>query len=71
MSKPTEKEIQVIANLFYTQVYLVAKQIDPDDNEDWHSLCIGWLVGRGYVLDYVNEIACDLRYKYEYGPKKI
>jgi hypothetical protein len=38
-------------------------EIDPDDAHDWHSLALGWLIGRGGMdIDTAIHCACELHY---------
>ena len=43
-----------------------AKTIDPGDEEDWHSLSIGYFAALGFDNDDCWELATTSRYKYEY-----
>lgn len=36
--------------------------IDPTDNIDWHDLCLGWLIGKGYDLSVVHSLALEITY---------
>lgn len=48
-------------------IYNRSKEIDPNKVEDWHSLCLGFFLGRGLTLGLSSELANFIRYHTELG----
>lgn len=49
MRQLTNAERDRLHDEFKTQVFDNAGLIDPDEEEDWHSLAIGWLLAKGFT----------------------
>lgn len=45
----TKAERDRLHDEFKVQVADNAHVIDPDDEEDWHSLGVGWLLAKGFT----------------------
>jgi hypothetical protein len=39
-----------------------AEEIDPSNEHDWHSLVLGWALGKGLGPDQATEVALDITY---------
>lgn len=52
---------------FKEQVSDRAKEIDPDNEHDWHSLTIGWALAKGYLPDPAYRFATHIRYHTNLG----
>lgn len=59
----TKKEKKRLEALFGQEVQPHAKVIDPGDEEDWHSLTIGWALAKGVPPKDAVEFATYLRYE--------
>ena len=44
-----------------------ASTVDPADCEDWHSLTIGWALGKGLTIEDSHKFAAFIRYFTELG----
>lgn len=44
-----------------------AKEVDPNNKEDWYSLCLGWAIGKGLTPDDAYAFATYIRYKTNLG----
>jgi len=52
---------------FKSHVHNLAKQVDPQNDEDWQSLSIGFALGKGKSPEYAREFAMYLRYNTDLG----
>jgi hypothetical protein len=52
---------------FKTEVHDKAKQVDPEQEEDWKSLTIGWAIAKGLTTKSAREFALYIRYQTELG----
>lgn len=53
--------------LFKKECHERAKLIDPDDDQDWYSLTLGWAIAKGMHPDKAHEFANHIRYETELG----
>lgn len=52
---------------FKKEVHDHSKEIDPDDSQDWHSLTLGWALGKGLPVKDAHEFATHVRYRTDLG----
>lgn len=48
--------------LFEKEVVLQSKEIDPNFDEDWFSLSMGWSIAKGMTPAQAHEFSIWLRY---------
>lgn len=60
MRQLTHAERNRLHDEFKTQVSDNAHLIDPDDEEDWHSLAVGWLLAKGFTPSEALRFAAVL-----------
>jgi hypothetical protein len=53
--------------LFKKEVSDRAKKIDPDNDQDWFSLTLGWAVAKGMTPSKAHEFAIHIRYNTDLG----
>lgn len=49
---------------YKTQVCDQADEIDPDNSRDWHSMALGFFLGKGLSLEEANAHAHAVTYLY-------
>jgi hypothetical protein len=49
------------------QVYDRAKLIDPSNEQDWYSLCLGWAIAQGLTPEQADIFAIYIRYHTDFG----
>jgi hypothetical protein len=52
---------------FQTQVSDRAHEVDPNDEEDWFSLTLGWAIGRGLKLEEAHAFASYIYHQTNLG----
>jgi hypothetical protein len=52
--------------LFSDEVCTHGKTVDPDDNQDWYSLSIGWAIAKGYSPAQAHTFSLYARYDRHY-----
>lgn len=52
---------------FKTEMHDRASEIDPDNEQDWFSLTLGWAIATGQPLEAAHEFARYIRYETELG----
>jgi hypothetical protein len=52
---------------FKAQVSDRASEIDPDQEEDWYSMTLGWAIGSGMPIKEAQEFALHIRYHTRLG----
>lgn len=52
---------------FTNEVVQHTNEIDPDGDEDWHSLTVGWAIAHGLEPELARKFAHHIRYKTELG----
>jgi len=62
-----EKERERLTALFKKEVDDHAEAVDPDQEEDWGSLTLGWALAKGVPPDEAREFASHIRYKTEFA----
>lgn len=53
----TKSEIEALVAVYKTEIIDRAKQVDPDSEEDWHSLTLGWAIGKGMTVKEAKRFA--------------
>lgn len=53
-------------DLFYQEVCTQSKAIDRDDEMDWYSLSIGWVIAKGFSPRQAVNFALYARYTRQY-----
>ena len=38
-----------------SEVYVNSKEVDEHNQEDWHSLCLGWAIGKGLSIQEAKD----------------
>jgi hypothetical protein len=56
-----------LQELFRKEVHDRAAEVDPDDSYDWHSLTLGWAIGKGLSPEKAQEFAAHIRYSTDLG----
>lgn len=56
-----------LIDLFKKEVHEKFKEVDPDDEQDWYSLTLGWAIGKGLPVKEAKEFATFIRYKTDLG----
>ncbi len=53
----SEKKVNIehLAELFETQIFDKADEVDPSSSEDWSSLALGWALGKGLTPEDAHE----------------
>lgn len=62
-----EVPVELLMKQFTDEVHYRALQIDPDSNEDWQSITIGWAIAKGLNPADAVEFASYLRYHTDQG----
>lgn len=44
-----------------------AHEIDPNNEQDWFSLTLGWAIAKGFSPEAAHEFASFIRYKTDLG----
>jgi hypothetical protein len=52
---------------FKSEVHDKSDQIDPFSEEDWHSLILGWAIGKGLTIEEAHVFANYVRYETNLG----
>ena len=52
--------------LFKNEVCVRSDQVDPTDDYDWYSLCVGFCIAKGADPDLAAEVATAARYTHNY-----
>lgn len=63
MYSPDEKMIAA----FKTDVSDRATEVDPDNEQDWFSLTLGWAIAKGLTPRNAHSFACHIRYSTNLG----
>jgi hypothetical protein len=61
----TINEINIMS--FKREVSDRAHEIDPNNEQDWFSLTLGWAIARGFSPEAAHEFASFIRYKTDLG----
>ncbi len=56
------KKHAALLEQFKVEVHDRAKYVDPDSEEDWHSLTLGWAIAKGLKPRTAREFATTVRY---------
>jgi len=65
MSLSTEEGLLIAK--FKAEIHCRSADIDPNDEEDWHSISLGWALGKGLLPDDAMRFADYIRYQTELG----
>jgi hypothetical protein len=60
-------DTQAAAALFAKEVRAKALDVDPGEEADWHSLTLGWALGKGMEPCDAYEFATFIRYDTDLG----
>lgn len=52
---------------FALEVHAHAGEVDPENEQDWYSLTLGWALGKGVSPAGAHEIALYIRYRTDLG----
>jgi len=64
MNKKVNKQL---SDLFKTECYDRALEIDPNNILDWFSLTVGWAISKGLSAKDANDFAIHVRYETDLG----
>lgn len=64
MENPQTEEL---VKLFKTEVNDRSEEVDPNSEEDWFSLSVGWGLAKGLSPEQAREFAIYLRYSTDLG----
>lgn len=56
-----------LVTAFKIEVHDRSEEIDPENDEDWCSLTLGWAIGKGLSPDDALAFASHIRYHTELG----
>ena len=56
-----------LTELFKQEIYNKRKYVDPENNQDWYSLTIGWAIAKGFAPRYAWDFATYIRYNTDLG----
>jgi hypothetical protein len=56
-----------LLSLFKSEVDHRTSEVDPDDNQDWFSLTLGWAVAKGLAPQAAHDFATRVRYTTDMG----
>jgi hypothetical protein len=56
-----------LADLFRVEVHNKASEVDPQIEENWYSLTLGWAIGKGISPEDAHTFATYIRYKTDMG----
>jgi len=59
----TKKERTRLTKLFKVEVNDHSSKVDPDDEEDWKSLTLGWALAKGVSPAEARDFASYVRYE--------
>ena len=59
--------LEQMLDLFKTECYDRALEIDPNNILDWFSLTIGWAISKGLSTIDANDFAIHVRYETDLG----
>lgn len=65
-----EKKYWNLAQVFKTEVCKKKRWIDPEQEQDWYSLSLGWAIAKGLVIKDAHEFSLYVRYDLQYFHKK-
>lgn len=57
----------VYENSFKIHVHNHGTEIDPDDEQDWYSLTLGWALAKGLSIEQSHKFATHIRYHTDLG----
>jgi hypothetical protein len=60
-----EKKFYTLA--FKAEIRDRAEEVDPNDNEDWFSLTLGWAIGKGLTIREAYDFAIYIKYETPLG----
>ena len=61
------KKHRTLVDQFKVEVSDIAKQVDPEEEEDWHSLTLGWAIAKGLTPRVARTFATTVRYHTDLG----
>lgn len=67
LNKPLQTNTSQLIDLWKSEVFDKANEIDPDNERDWYSLCVGWMIGKGYDAETATDFARHIRYNTDLG----
>lgn len=53
--------------MFKEEVNDKAKKVDPDNEQDWYSLTLGWAIAKGMSPNMAHDFATYIRYETPLG----
>lgn len=61
-----QENINKIMYEFKTEVCDKSQDIDPEEDEDWSSLSLGYFLAKGLSIEEAQNLACEVRYTHHY-----
>lgn len=46
-----DDRIDLLASQWIDEVYRRAEEVDPDNEHDWESMCLGWTIAKGLPIE--------------------
>jgi len=60
-------DFEILEEQFENEVDNLAEQVDPNDEQDWGSLTLGWALGKGLSPEDANDFADHIRWDTDLG----
>lgn len=57
-----EHDLEALSEMFNAEIQEKSSLIDPGGNEDWHSLALGWALGKGLDPEAALDFALRATY---------
>jgi len=54
-------------NTFRVTIHDRSAEIDPDNEQDWYSLTLGWALAKGLSIEQSHKFATHIRYHTDLG----
>ena len=58
----TPEKFKQLHSQWVKEVCKKPKSVDKDNQEDWHSLCLGWAIGKGLTIKDAKDFASKADY---------
>lgn len=60
-------EYEILTKQFETEVDNLSEEVDPNDEQDWYSLSLGWAIGKGLTPEHAIDFAEHIRWDTDLG----
>lgn len=65
-ARPLPKDGKAALERFRDEVCLRAKEVDPDEDQDWYALSLGFFLALGVTIKKAHRLAIYARYEAHY-----